>query len=117
MAEDGSTRANLQELHIGAKTVETYRRLLKKQEIFSVAERTKCSISMGRVIRMLSRIARKLHQDGTTFPGFSPSLNPSAGAKRDVIGHHKSRFGNHSSTSSPRDSSVTSPQWSTSISI
>lgn len=115
MAEDGSTRANLQELHIGAKTVETYRRLLKKQEIFSVAERTKCS--MGRVIRMLSRIARKLHQDGTTFPGFSPSLNPSAGEKRDLISHHKSRFGNHSSTSSPRDSSVTSPQWSTSISI
>lgn len=48
VAEGGSTKAIAQELHIGVKTVETHRRqLMKKLEIFSVAELTKYAVRHG----------------------------------------------------------------------
>lgn len=48
VAEGGSTKAIAQELHIGVKTVETHRRqLMKKLEIFSVAELTKYAVRQG----------------------------------------------------------------------
>ena len=48
VAEGGSTKVIAQELHIGVKTVETHRRqLMKKLEIFSVAELTKYAVRHG----------------------------------------------------------------------
>lgn len=48
VAEGHSTRLIAQELHIGIKTVETHRRqLMKKLEIFSVAELTKYAVRNG----------------------------------------------------------------------